>query len=326
MQYRYLGRTGLSVSVLGLGTWLSVGQRLSNSDGARLLSQAYHGGINLFDTAQNYGWGQAQSELGRAIRDAGWQRDTYSICSKAFYGAKPDDQLKPTQRGLGRKHLVEECDAALKRLGMEYLDIYLCHSQDANVSVGEIVWTMHSLIMQGKVMHWGTSKWPAELVAEAHDFALSNHLIGPSVEQPEYNLVATRAVEEDLPDLIDRYGMGLLTWSPLKQGILAGRYDQGIPPGSRLSFRDFTTLRDRAGEAQFLRWVEAAKGIERISKALGVSRAQLAVAWCLRNRLVSSVLLGCSGGAQLAECLKSVDVASSITPELWLELHSLGQC
>lgn len=120
--------------------------------------------------------------------------------------------------------------------------------------------------------------------------------------------------------------MGLLTWSPLKQGILAGRYDQGIPPGSRLSFRDFTTLRDHAGEAQFLRWVEAAKGIERISKALGVSRAQLSIAWCLQNRLVSSVLLGCSEGTQLAECLKSVDVASSITPELWLELHSLGQC
>ena len=315
----------MKVSVLGMGTWLGVGQRLGSVEGMRLLSMAYRQGINIFDTAQNYGWGDAQRELGKAVRVLGWARDSYSICSKAFYGARPDNLLRPTQHGLSRKHLVEECDAALGRLGVDHLDIYLCHSQDPGVSVDEIVWTMHSLILQGKVLHWGTSKWPGALVAEAHAFALSNHLIGPSVEQPEYNLVATSAVEEELSELVDRHGMGLLTWSPLKQGILAGRYDQGVPPGSRFSFQDFTTLRDHAGDDRFLRWVKVAGRLGAASDLLGVSRAQLAIAWCLKNRLVSSVLLGCSTAEQLVECLKAVDIAQSITPDLWLELRSIGQ-
>lgn len=213
----------------------------------------------------------------------------------------------------------------MRRLGIDYLDVYLCHSRDPSVGIGEIVWTMHALILQGKVLHWGTSNWPAALVTEAHEFALSNHLIGPSVEQPEYNLLSTHAVEHGLYELVDRFGMGLLTWSPLKQGILAGRYDQGVPFGSRFSFQDLRTLRDSAGEERFLQWVGMSKRVGEISDVLGVTRAQLAVAWCLRNRHVTSVLLGCSGVGQLTECIKAVEIAGSITSDLWLELHSLGQ-
>lgn len=323
MQFRNLGNTGLQVSALALGTWLNVGQRLDSAESLKLLSTAYDNGVNLFDTAENYGWGEAQISLGSAIRALGWPRDTYIISSKAFYGSRRDDRFHPTQRGLSRKHLVDSCNDALARLRLDYIDLYLCHAYDPRVDISEIVWTMHSLIMQGKILHWGTSKWTAAQIQEARDIAFRNNLIAPVVEQPEYNLVATEVVENDLADLVDSCGIGLISWSPLKQGILAGRYGSGIAAGSRFSFSDIRTLKDQVPEAQFDSWLDFARRMEKFSTQLGVSTAQLAIAWCLKNRLLSSVLLGCSSASQLMECLQAVYISSRMSSEIWLQLHEL---
>lgn len=322
MNFRSLGKTGFRVSELAFGTWLNIGQRLDDSASSKLISMAYDKGVNLFDTAENYGWGEAQLALGRIIHNSNWPRDSYYISSKAFYGSRQHEI--PMQRGLSRKHLLDSCNDALRRLRLDYLDLYLCHAYDPGVSIEDIVWTMHILIMQGKIMHWGTSKWTASQIQCARSFALENHLIGPSLEQPEYNLLTKKTVEGGLVNLVETCGFGLISWSPLKQGILAGRYCDGIKIGSRFSFSDFKTLKDSVSWPQYSMWIDFANWLGGYSRELGVSQAQLAIAWCLKNRMISSVLLGCSNKVQLDECLGASAVAARITPEMWLEMHDLG--
>lgn len=312
MQYRSLGSSSLKVSVLSFGSWITFGTRLDQRGANECLACAFDNGINFFDSAEVYLGGEAERMLGRGIKTLGWSRDSYCVSSKVLFGTGDNHSAtnpsRPTQQGLSRKHITEACHQALRRFGVDYLDFYLCHRPEPGMCIEEIAWTMNTLIQQGKVFYWGTSEWPAVDILRLIEFCLHNHLIPPQLEQPQYNLFHRERVEREYQPLVHKHGLGLTTWSPLASGVLAGRYDKGIAADSRLATEGFSWLEDFVFENKRDQRIEAAKQLKAIANEFGSTRAQLALAWVLKNEAVTSVLIGASSVAQLQENLGSLEV------------------
>jgi voltage-dependent potassium channel beta subunit len=309
MQYRRLGKTGLQLSALSFGAWVTFGKQVGRSQARELLALAHDRGVNFFDNAETYNNGVAEALMGDVLADLRFARDSYCVSSKVFFGAV--DNPLPTQRGLSRKHVMEACHQALQRLRVDYLDLYFCHRPDPDAPITETVAAMDTLIRQGKVLYWGTSEWPAEAIAEAHRVARENHFYAPVAEQPQYNLLHRERVEVEYAPLYEAYGMGTTIWSPLSSGLLTGKYNDGVPADSRINQPGYEWLRDsvlgNGGER-----IAKVRALQPIADELGASLAQLAIAWCLLNRRVSTVLLGASKLEQLEHNLAALDVLPKI--------------
>ena len=310
MRYRRLGTSGLQLSELSLGSWLTFGKQITDDTAEALMKIAYDNGVNFFDNAEIYARGESERVMGRILKKMEWPRDTWTVSSKVFFGA---GGKLPTQLGLHRKHVVEACHDALQRLQVDYLDLYFCHRADPNTPIAETVWTMHQLIMQGKVMYWGTSEWSAAEIKEAHDVAEQHHLIGPTMEQPQYNLFHREKVEQEFASLYDTVGLGTTIWSPLASGILSGKHTLDGDASSRLRMAGLEWLKERELNEARLKKVEELRSI---AKELGFSLPVLAIAWCLKNPRVSTVMLGASKTTQLEENLKAVEAQDLLTPEV----------
>ncbi|HEY4291541.1 aldo/keto reductase [Luteibacter sp.] len=304
MEYRRLGSTGLKISALSYGAWVTFGRQVGRSAARELIALAYDRGINFFDNAETYNAGDAERLMGDVIADLHLPRDAYCVSSKVYFGAT--EHPRPTQRGLSRKHVFDACHQALERLRVDYLDMYFCHRPDEETPVEETVQAMDTLVRQGKVLYWGTSEWPADAIEEAHRVARERNLIAPSMEQPQYNLLHRERVEQEYASLYDRYGMGTTIWSPLASGLLTGKYNNGVPDDSRLGHPDYAWLRDALLENDGAR-LKSVRALAPIADDLGIPMSRLALAWCLKHPNVSTVILGASKVAQLEENLKALD-------------------
>jgi voltage-dependent potassium channel beta subunit len=313
MLYRRLGRTGLQLSALSFGAWVTFGRQVGRAQARELLALAYDQGVNFFDNAETYNHGEAERLMGDVLADLRFPRDSYCVSSKVFFGAV--ENPRPTQRGLSRKHVIEACHQALERLRVDHLDLYFCHRPDPDTPVEETVAAMDTLVRQGKVLYWGTSEWPAEAIAEAHRIARENHCYAPVAEQPQYNLLHRERVEREYAPLYEQFGMGTTIWSPLASGLLAGRYNEGIPDNSRLAQPGYEWLRETVLGSGRER-VERVRHLAPIAQELGVSQAQLALAWCLANPHVSTVLLGASRREQLEQNLAALELVPRIDAAL----------
>jgi voltage-dependent potassium channel beta subunit len=317
MEYNNLGKTGLQISRLSLGSWLTFGKQIESSTAEKLMVLAYENGINFFDNAEIYSRGMSEIVMGEILKKQAWSRDSFIVSSKVFFGS--GGQL-PTQKGLNRKHVFEACDQALKRLQVDYLDLYLCHRPDKNTPIEETVWAMHHLIAQGKILYWGTSEWSAQEIMEAHLFAKQNHLIGPVVEQPEYNMFTRAKVEVEFDQLYKTVGLGTTVWSPLASGILTGKYNNGFPEETRLSIDGLEWLKDKNLTENR---IEKVKALSVLAGDLGISLPVLGLSWCLSNKNVSTVILGASKVEQLSENLKALDAQHLLTPEILLNIDAI---
>jgi voltage-dependent potassium channel beta subunit len=317
MEYRNLGKSGLRVSALSFGSWITFGNQIERSTAEALMQTAYDAGVNFFDNAEVYAAGRSEEVMGEILEKMGWARDTYTVSSKAFFGA---GGKLPTQRGLNRKHLTEACHAALRRLRVDYLDLYFCHRPDKSVPMEETVWTMHNLIQQGKVLYWGTSEWSAQEIMEAHLVARQNHLIGPVVEQPQYNMLVRQKVEAEFAQIYKTVGLGTTIWSPLASGLLTGKYNQGISSDFRLQREELAWLKDQNLVESNLNTV---RKLTAFASDLGISLAQMAIAWTLVNPQVSTAILGASRVEQLQENLKALDAVPLLTPEVMNALEGI---
>ena len=302
MEYRNLGKTGLKVSRLSLGSWLTFGKLIDDKVSEKLMHYAYDNGVNFFDNAEIYARGKSEKVMGKILNKSGWSRDSFIVSSKVFFGTGGQG---PTQKGLNRKHVFEACHQAIKRLQVEYLDLYLCHRPDKSTPIEETVWAMHQLIMQGKILYWGTSEWSAQEIMEAHLFAKQNHLIGPIVEQPEYNMFARQKVEVEFAQIYKSVGLGTTIWSPLASGVLTDKYLKKFPKGTRLGVEGLEWLKEKNVTEEKLSKVSA---LHDLSNELGMSLPIMSLAWCLKNDNVSTVILGASKMSQLKENMKSIDV------------------
>ena len=317
MRFRRLGKSGLQVSELSLGSWLTFGKQIDDGTAEALMKIAYDNGINFFDNAEIYARGESERVMGRILRKMDWPRDTWIVSSKVFFGA---GGKLPTQLGLHRKHVVEACNAALARLQVEYLDLYFCHRPDPETSIAETVWTMHQLIMQGKVMYWGTSEWSAEEIRQAHAIAEQHHLIAPVMEQPQYNMFHREKVEKEFASLYGTVGLGTTIWSPLASGVLSGKHTVEGDASSRMRMAGLDWLRERElTEAR----VKKVKEVKQVADSLDLSLPVFAIAWCLKNPNVSTVILGASKTAQLEENLKAVEAQDGITPDVMARIHAM---
>ncbi|MCD6401141.1 MAG: aldo/keto reductase [Anaerolineales bacterium] len=303
MHYRRLGKSGLKVSEISFGAWVTFGNQVDVDLATKMIKKAYDQGVNFFDNADIYANGTAEEIMGQAIKDL--PRETLVLSSKVFWPTMPD----PNGRGLSRKHIMQSIQASLRRLDIDYLDIYYCHRYDPDTSLEEVVRTMNILIQQGKILYWGTSEWTAAQITKAFGIADRLNLIPPTVEQPQYNMFHRKRVEAELSPICKDLEIGLTTWSPLYFGILTGKYNQGIPKGSRASLEDMTWIQEYLNEER----IAKVQGLEKIANELGITTAQLAIAWLLRRKEVSSVITGASRLEHLEENLKAVDAVSLLT-------------
>jgi|TARA_B110000093_G_scaffold51300_1_gene55101 voltage-dependent potassium channel beta subunit len=322
MKYRKLGKSGLKVSELSFGSWVTFNKQVDSGLAERMFGTCFDAGVNFFDNAEGYEAGESEIVMGKALSALNRPRDSYCVSSKVFFGS--NKKPSPTQIGLSKKHVTEACHQALKRLQVDYLDLYFCHRADPDTPIGETVWAMHNLITQGKILYWGTSEWTAEEITEAYEFAEKNHLSPPTMEQPQYNLLDRKRFEIEYKPIFEKYGMGTTTWSPLASGALTGKYLEGIPEGSRASLEGYEWLKNSM--------VESERGQERMTKVaalapiaeeMGVKLSNLAIAWCLLNENVSTVILGASKVEQLEENLKSLEVLPLINQEVINKLSSI---
>ena len=319
MDYRRMGKTGLQLSVLSFGSWVTFHKQIDDSISDELMGIAYDNGVNFFDNAEVYAAGESEKMMGRVLKKKGWDRTSYTISSKAFFGWR-GKQNKPNQTGLSRTHLTEACHEALQRLQVDYLDLFFCHRPDKNVPIEEVVWTMNTLIQQGKILYWGTSEWSAAEIMEAHRVAAQFRLIGPSVEQPQYNILEREKMEKDYFDIFRTVGMGTTIWSPLASGLLTGKYNNGIPENSRFALEGFDWL--------VKKWMVPEK-LERVKKLtdfageLGVPVSTLAIAWTIKNPNVTTAILGATKKEQLTENLKALDVLPKMTTEVMQQIDEI---
>lgn len=321
MEYRRLGKSGLQLSVLSFGSWVTFHGQVDDSLSDRLMGIAYDNGVNFFDNAEIYALGESEKMMGRVLKKKNWDRTSYTVSSKAYFGWRGADN-KPNQTGLSRKHLVEACHEALQRLQVDYLDLYFCHRPDRNTPVEEVVWTMNILIQQGKILYWGTSEWTAAEIMEAHMIARQYSLIGPVMEQPEYNLFRREKMEMEYLPVFRTVGLGTTIFSPLASGLLTGKYNKGIPEGSRLGLEGYEWLKNRnLLEGNIQKVVK----LQEVADRLNTSLATLSVAWCIRNPHVTTAILGATKEAQLTENLKALEVVGSLTDEVMQEIDGIMQ-
>lgn len=320
MEYRRMGKSGLQLSVLSLGSWVTFGKQVDDFYSDKLMSVAYENGINFFDNAEVYGHGEAELMMGRVLKAKQWERSSYIISSKVYFGTHGSKYNKPNQMGLSRKHIVEACNEALQRFQTDYLDLYYCHRPDKNVPMEEVVRTMNTLIQQGKILYWGTSEWSAAEIMEAHAAAKQLGLEGPCVEQPQYNMFERRKIESEFTTIFDNIGMGTTTWSPLASGLLTGKYNEEIPENSRLGFNEFNWLKEETlSESR----INKVKKLMTVAERLDTSMANLALAWVIKNPRVTSAIIGVTKEAQLLENLKAIEIYPLLTEEIMLEIDTI---
>jgi voltage-dependent potassium channel beta subunit len=307
MHYRRLGRSGLKVSELSLGAWITYGSQVDERGALECMSAAYEAGVNFFDNAEAYGTGRAEIAVGNVLQRVGWRRESLVLSTKIFWGGEG-----PNDRGLSHKHIIEGVHAALERLKVEYVDLAFCHRPDPDTPIDETVRAWDILVRQGKVFYWGTSEWAAQDVLQAHKIALERGLTPPSMEQPQYNMFERDKVEREYLPLYEKLGYGTTTWSPLASGVLSGKYNDGIPKGTRLNLPDMAWLKDEVLQGGR---IEKVRKLAAVAKDVGCSMSQLAIAWCLKNPHVSTVITGASKKEQVVENMKAADVAKRLTSD-----------
>jgi len=304
LNYRKLGSAGLKVSEYSLGAWVTYGGQVGEDVAAECMSAAYDAGVNFFDNAEAYSDGNAEVVMGNVIKKLGWRRESIVVSSKVFWGGEG-----PNDTGLSRKHVVEACRNSLRRLQLDYLDLFFCHRPDHNTPIEETVWAMNHLLDEGLILYWGTSMWSAEDIMKAYEIARERGLVPPQMEQPVYNMLQRDKVEREYLPLYSKIGLGTTIWSPLASGLLTGKYDHGIPQGSRASLKGYEWLRDNVVTPQN---IEVVKQLEPIAKDLGCTMPQLALAWCGRNQNVSSVITGATSREQVLENMGATDIESKL--------------
>ncbi len=308
MEYRKMGKWGLKLSELSLGAWVTYGGQVGEEIAEQCMVAAYEAGVNFFDNAETYANGNAEIVMGKVLKQVGWRRESYVVSTKIFWGGKG-----PNDRGLSYKHVYEGVNNALRRLQLDYVDLVFCHRPDRNTPIEETVWAMDQVIRQGKALYWGTSEWSAADIIEADKLARLNGLRPPSMEQPQYNMLHRDRFEMEYEPLFRNLGYGTTIWSPLASGLLTGKYNQGVPQGSRASLPGYewlakTMLRPEA--------IEKARQLQPIADDLGCTMAQMALAWCLLNPNVSTVITGASRVEQVHENLKALAVLPKLTPDV----------
>lgn len=319
MEYRHLGRSGLRVSELSLGSWVTFHNQVDTNLAADCMAAAYDAGVNFFDNAEVYAGGKSEQVMGEALRKLGWRRSSYVISSKFFWGLNEGVNEK---NSLNRKRMMEGMDGSLKRFGMDYIDLIFCHRGDPTTPLEEVVWAMHSIIEQGKAFYWGTSEWPAADIMAAIEIAERHHLHKPVMEQPEYNMFARERFENEYARLFKDYGIGSTIWSPLASGLLTGKYNNGIPADSRGALPGYEWLLPRlTGDEKIAR----VKALAAIADEVGCSLAQMSIAWCLKNKNVSTVITGASRVSQVEENMKSIDFVAKLTPEVMGKIDEVLQ-
>ena len=321
MEYRNLGKSGLQVSVVSFGSWVTFQKQIEDKVADELMGIAYDAGVNFFDNAEVYALGKSEEMMGRVLKNKNWDRTSYTVSSKAYFGWRGKEN-KPNQTGLSRKHLTEACHEAMKRLQTDYLDLYFCHRPDKKTPIEEVVWTMNTLIQQGKILYWGTSEWSGVEIMEAHRIAQAYRLIGPTMEQTEYNLFKREKLENEYLEIFKNVGLGTTIFSPLASGLLSGKYNEGIPEGSRLSIPGFEWLRDRTiADAR----IKKVKTLQELANNLNTSVSALAIAWCIKNPNVSTAILGASRKEQLTENLKALEVLPKLNTEVLEQIEHIFQ-
>ncbi|TET85968.1 MAG: voltage-dependent potassium channel subunit beta [Anaerolineales bacterium] len=318
MEYRFLGSSGLQVSALSLGSWITFGEQVGEDLAHECMQVAYDSGVNFFDNAEVYANGEAEIIMGNIIKKAGWKRSDLVISTKIFWGGSG-----PNDKGLSRKHIIEGIEASLARLQMEYVDLVFCHRPDPYTPVEETVQGMNYIINHGKAFYWGTSEWSAQQIMEAYAIARREHLIPPQMEQPEYNMFNRERVEKEYARLYTEIGLGTTIFSPLASGLLTGKYNKGIPEGTRATLKGYEWLRKDLESDTTRHNIEKVKQMTPIADELGCSIAQLALAWCLKNQNISSVITGASRPEHVAENMQSLDIVEKLTDEVMEQIETI---
>lgn len=321
MDYRRMGRTGLQLSVLSFGSWVSFHKQINDNSADELMGIAYDNGVNFFDNAEVYALGESEKMMGGVLKAKNWDRTSYTLSSKAFFGWRGKEN-KPNQTGLSRKHLTEACNEALQRLQTDYLDLYFCHRPDKNTPIEEVVLTMNTLIQQGKILYWGTSEWSGVELMEANRVARDYRLIGPAMEQPQYNLFEREKLEKDYLEVFKNVGLGTTIWSPLASGLLTGKYNNGIPEGSRLAIEGFDWLKERLIMEEK---IEKVKQLQELANELGCSLPALSIAWCIKNPNVTTAILGATRKEQLLDNLTALQAVELLNTEVLQKIESIMQ-
>ena len=311
MEYRFLGSSGLKVSALSLGAWVTYGGQVGEDIAHQCMTEAYEAGVNFFDNAEAYANGEAEIVMGNVIKKTGWKRSDLIVSTKIFWGGKG-----PNDRGLSRKHIIEGTNASLKRLQMDYVDLIFCHRPDKDTPIEETVWAMNHIINQGKAFYWGTSEWSAQQIMEAYSIARRENLIPPAMEQPQYNMFHRERVENEYLRLYREIGLGTTIWSPLASGLLTGKYNEGIPEDSRLNLEGYDWLRETYESEEGQRNIAKVRQLTKIAKDIGCSVAQLALAWCLKNPHVSTVITGASKPEQVKQNMAAMDVVDKLNEDI----------
>jgi voltage-dependent potassium channel beta subunit len=318
MEYRFLGSSGLKVSALSLGAWVTYGGQVGEEVAFRCMTAAYEAGVNFFDNAEAYANGEAETVMGNVIKKAGWKRSDLIVSTKIFWGGDG-----PNDRGLSRKHIIEGTNASLKRLQMEYVDLIFCHRPDKYTPIEETVWAMNHIINQGKAFYWGTSEWSAQQIMEAYSIARRENLIPPTMEQPQYNMFHRERVESEYIRLFREIGLGTTIWSPLASGLLTGKYNEGIPEDSRLNLEGYEWLRKTYESEEGRRNIDKVRQLTQIADDIGCSMAQLALAWCLKNPNVSTVITGASKAEQVKQNMGAMDVVDKLDAEIMNRIEKI---
>ncbi len=317
MEYRRLGQAGLKVSVLSFGSWVTFGPQLDDDLAMSCMTAAHDAGVNFFDNAEAYAGGESEVIMGRVLKKLGWARKSYVISTKLFWGLSEDVNMSNT---LNRKYLMQAIDGSLERLDHDFVDLLFCHRPDPETPMEEVVWTMHDIVSAGKALYWGTSEWSGSQIVEAFEVAERHHLRKPVVEQPEYNLLERGRVEREYLPVLERYGIGLTTWSPLASGQLTGKYLEGVPEGSRAALPGYEWLRaDLTDE----RRNEKVRALAQVADDLGCSLAQLSIAWCARNPRVSTVITGASRPEQVNENMAALEVMGRLDDEVIARIDAI---
>ena len=317
MNYRRLGRTGLKVSELSFGSWVTYGNQMGEDVARECMAAAFDAGANFFDNAEVYANGQSESIMGAALRKLGWRRASYIVSTKFYWGINDGPNEKNT---LNRKYLRQAIDNSLKRLQMDYVDLVFCHRADPDTPIEETVWAMHDMVQSGKALYWGTSEWSAAEIAAAWHIADKHHLHKPRMEQPQYNLFSRDKVETEYARLYGDIGLGTTTWSPLASGMLSGKYLDGIPKDSRAALQGYEWLQKSVSNPQRL---EMVRRLAPLATDLGCTLAQLALAWCVKNPHVSTVITGASRLSQVMENMKALNVVPKLTPDVMTRIDEI---
>ena len=317
MEYRHLGRSGLKISALSFGSWVTFGIQMDEEPARECMAAAYDAGVNFFDNAEVYARGQSESVMGEVLKKMGWRRSSYLVSTKFFWGLNDGPNERNT---LNRKYLLDAIDGSLRRLQLDYIDLVFCHRPDPETPIEETVWAMHDIVSRGKALYWGTSEWSAAEIMEAWQIADKHHLHKPVMEQPQYNMLHRDRVEKEYARLYQDIGLGTTIWSPLSSGLLTGKYVNGIPDNSRANLKGYEWLRPRlTNQAQ----LDMVRQLLPVAADLGITLAQLALAWCLKNPNVSTVITGASRVDQVRENMKALDALEKLTPEVMEQIEKI---